>query len=252
MVDSKNITATKGRLQEGLDKVTSNMIDKTVPSQINEAVDKVKIRTGVITKFYPYIDKAEVKLDFSGKKVLCKILHRCGGDLIDFYTPSAYETDYDDNLHEKYIIPMASQNVCVLHIHDSDSEENLILGYYMNEEIVGYNPAKPGNIKIMGICQDSNEYWFKFGFEGFKYKTHSAPSRQIGDVHTEEGVEEVSYANSKNVYTKEEVDKLIEDIERQTTSYTKEEIDAMLEVIDNKLQDHERRIVALEEIINNN
>lgn len=244
MVDSKKITATKGRLEENLNRISNTAIEKTVPTQIENAVDKVKIRTGVITKFYPYLDKAEVRLDYDESKVLCKILHRCCGDLIDFYTPLANESGFDSNLQEPYITPRASQNVCVLHIHDSDSEEDLILGYYNNKDIVGFNPAKPGNFKLMNVWEDGNDYWIKFGIDGFNYKIGKSPSRQVGNIHLEGGVNEETYANSEEVYTKSEVDDLINGL-KDTPTYTKEEIDL-------KFQQYEQRIKALEESIQEN
>ena len=243
-MESKKVTGTKGRLSEGLDKITSSAIENTVPTQIKDAVDLVKIRTGVITKFYPYIDKAEVRLDYNGKKILCKILHRCGGDLIEFYTPSADRTSYDSKLHEPYVVPKASQNVCVIHVHDDDSDENLILGYYQNKEIVGFNPAKPGNIKIMSVCEDKNEYWLKFGFGGFNYRVGKSPNRIVGDVHSEEGVSDVQYTKSDDVYTIDEIDELIESLSIGDY-YTKGEVDEKLAV-------YEEKITHLEDILREN
>jgi len=238
MGDSKKINATKGRLMNGFDKITHSAIQNTVPKQIEEAISKVSMRTGVITKFYPYLDKAEVQFDSTKKKVLCKILHRFCGDLIDFYTPLADKKGFNKKLQEPYVVPKFRQTVCVLNIHDSDSQEHLILGYYNNKDIVNFNPAKPGNLKIMSVYDDGNECWLKFGKDGFNYRVTKTPNRYVGDKHEDDGVKEFDYPMSTDVYTKSEVDKLINEKE----IYTKEEVDTLL-------QSYDDRIKKLEDII---
>lgn len=203
---SKNVIATEGKLLSNLDKINQTSIEKTVPQTINEALKDVRIRTGRIVKFYPYIDKAKVKLDGNGKIVLCGILHRFGSDLIDFYTPLSYGTGYDDSLHEKYITPKFTQNVCVLNIDDNDSDEYLLLGSFLKDEIVGFNPAKPGNIKIMSVCEDGNEFWMKFGKDGFNYRLPSKPNIKVGNKYDEEGVQDFDYITGEDVYTREDID----------------------------------------------
>ena len=238
MANSKNITATKSRLMDNLTKITTAVIDSKVPKQISEAVDKETIRTGVLTKFYPYLDKAEVQLVYNEKKVLCKILHRYGGDITDFYTPVADTRDYDEKLHEPYIVPKARHSVCVLNINDKDSEENLILGYYQNSDIVEYNPASPGNIKVFLMVED-NQFWIKFGVDGFDYRLPSTPTMKIGKNN--KIMEDVDYAQSDMTYTKQEIDDLF--VENSNIEfYTKEELD-------NKFNEYEERINELEEII---
>ena len=206
MVDSNQITDTEARLWKIFDNITTNAIESSVPQKIEKAIDDISIRTGVITKFYRYLDKAEVRLDYNNELVLCKILHRYGGDITDYYTPLAHEEDFDEKLHEPYVVPKAQQCVCVLKIHDKDSEENLILGYYHNTDIIGYNPAKPGNIKLMCMCED-NLYWVKFGIDGFDYRGISAPTMKVGEDMR--NMEELNNVTQEQVYTKEEVDELL-------------------------------------------
>ena len=153
MNTSKDLTLTEGRAREAMDNVFTELTMPKVTDKVKTAVEEERIRTGVITKFYPYWDKAEVKLDNTGTKILCKILHRYGGDMIDFYTPSADRQVFDDERKEVCIIPKARHNVLVLKIHDSDSDENLILGYYQNKDIVGFEPAKKGHMKLMSITE---------------------------------------------------------------------------------------------------
>ena len=100
MVKSTEVTPTDARMKKLLSKQINNVMESPVPQQISNAVDNVSIKTGVITKFYPYLDKAEVRLDFSNELLLCRILHRYGGDIIDFYTPLADERIFCEKLKE--------------------------------------------------------------------------------------------------------------------------------------------------------
>lgn len=222
---SKNVTVTDARLKDALNNVVEEPMQNIVSNGLSDAIDKVMIKTGVITKFYPFLDKAEVQLDINNQKLFCKILHRYGGDIIDFYTPLEDERGFDIKLQEPYIIPRAQQHVCVLNIHDADSEEHLLLGYYSNEDIVGYDPAKPGNIKIISLGEDNN-YWVKFGRDGFDYRLPSQPTMSVGDL--DDDMQDVDYANSDNVYTKNEV-------YNKQEVYTKEEVDELIQNLINEL-----------------
>ena len=203
-MDSKRITATGSRLDSLLGNMVNNRVDdKGFEDLIDQKVEDSKIKTGVITKYYHYLDKAEVKLDKTGKLVLCKILHRYGGDMIDLYTPLSFKQSYCEKLKEPCIIPKARNNVCVLQIDDADSEENLILGYYQNKDIVGLKPASPGNMKLTSITEP-NEFWIKFGKDGLDLRLPNRPTEQVGNVEK----------NMKDVqtYTKQEVDDLLSKI----------------------------------------
>ena len=67
---TKDITITKGRVEEAIEGAITRTIGPKITQQITNAVDNTKIRTGIITKFYPYLDKAEVSLDNTDEKVL--------------------------------------------------------------------------------------------------------------------------------------------------------------------------------------
>lgn len=211
-MNSNDITPTQGRLRAAIDNAVTKPIIPQVLPEIETAVEKERIRTGVITKFYPYLDKAMVELDNSDEVVLCKILHRFGGELIDLYTPSSDSSDYCDELHEPCVIPRASLNCLIVNIDDADSEEYLILGFYQNDEFVGLNPATPGNIKI-AFRGGTNQFWIKFGSDGLDLRLPKAATLNVGDM--DKNMEEVDYADSTNVYTKDEV-------------YTKEEVDELI------------------------
>lgn len=207
MVESKHITATEGRLTANFDKLMSKSIENYgVEEKIRTAVDNVKVSTGKITRFYPYLDKAEVKLDHNNKKVLCKRLHLFGGELIDLYTPLFDRYHYDEKLKEKYGVPRSTLHVAVLDIRDADSTEHLMLGYYQNEEFVGLNPAQPGNIKLCAIG-GTNHFWIKFGFDGLDLRLPSNTKTNIGRFDDE--MEDLEYADNTKVYSKTEVDALL-------------------------------------------
>ena len=206
-MNSKDITVTKPRAKQAVNKHLNKVITPQVEKKVKEAVEKERIRTGVITKFYPYWDKAEVKLDGNKKKILCKILHRYGGDMIDFYTPSAIKETYDEKRKEVCVIPKSAQHVLVLNIHDADSTENLILGYYQNKDIVGFNPAKNGHMKLMSITEP-NLYWLEFGPTGLDLRLSDKITTNTGTL--KKNMKKGTILDSNNVYTKEEIDAKME------------------------------------------
>ena len=202
---------------KALSQPVNHIINNTVPQKIEKVSENLKIKTGVITKFYPYLDKAEVRLDGSNEKIIGKPLHRFGGDLIDFYTPLADKKIFCDNLKEPAIIPRSRQHVCLVDIPDRDF--SLILGYFQDEdEMVGFNPAAPGNVKLMSMLE-TNVYWIKFGRDGFEYRLPSTPNMSVGDL--DENMQDFDYADSTTVYTKEEV-------YNKDEVYTKEEVDELI------------------------
>lgn len=232
-MDSKNIVATNARL----DSLFGGFIDKKIDNRnieemVNQKVEESKIKTGIITKYYPYLDKAEVKLDFSGELIVCKILHRYGGDIIDFYTPLAHEETYCEKLNEPCIIPKAENCVCVLQTRDRDSKENIIIGYYHNDDIIGYNPASPGNIKLMCISED-NQFWIKFGRDGLDYRGVSSPTMKVGDI--QEDMQEINNVDINDVYVKSEIDNLLLGYEQRIKALE----DLMLQIQNDNNNDNE-------------
>lgn len=202
-----NITVTDARLKKALKKQVTPMITPTVDKKIEESINK-SFQFGYITKFYHYLDKAEVVLD-SGETVICKILHRFGGVLMDFYTPEADSLEFDDVLKEPYYKPRGKDSCLIVNINDKDY---FILGFYLDEELVQVNPAAPGNIKLIAYS-GTNQFWIKFGTDGLDLRLPYDSKTNVGD--RDETMHETSYANSDNVYTKQEV-------------YTKEEVDELI------------------------
>ena len=212
LTNIKDITLTEARAKNAVNNTIQNIVGPTITQEITSTVENERIRTGVITKFYHYLDKAEVELDNADETVLCKILHRFGGGLIDYYTPESDSLEFDDVLHEPYYKPRGPIHCLIININDEDSEEYLILGFYQNEELIQINPAAPGNIKIVART-GNNQYWIKFGADGLDLRLPYDSTTNVGD--RDENMHKTSYADADNVYTKQEV-------------YTKEEVDELI------------------------
>lgn len=211
MPNSKNINATQGKLRQSLGVFVEGVVaSQGFDEKINKAVDTVKIRTGVVTKFYHYLDKAEVQLDNSNDKVLCKILHRFGGELIEYFTPLADEIVFCNVRKEPCIKPRAELHCLVVNIHDADSNEWLLLGFYENEELVGVNPAKPGNIKIT-TRGAVNQYWVKFGYDGLDLRLPDDVSKNVGEYDRD--MKEIIPMSPNDYYAKIEIDELLKTYE---------------------------------------
>ena len=229
----QDITVTKGRAQNAVKNAFETAVGNEISNQLSTAIENERIRTGVITKYYPYLDKAMVKLDNVDQTILCKFMHRFTGDMIDFYTPLDAEQKFDDELKEPCVIPKARLHVLVSRIHDGDSREDLILGYYLDKEIVGFKPANPGNVKFMSLTE-SNLYWINFGKDGLEYRLPSEMKSEVGSLKND--MRTVTYAKSDEVYGKDEVyrkDEVYnkEEVYPQTDVYTKDEVDDIVDDI---------------------
>lgn len=205
------ITPTKGRLLKAYENGLGKLVNKEISSQVKTNVNGVKIQTGVVTKFYPYLNKAEVNIDKTNKKIICKILHRYGGAVIDLFTPLGETKTFCKNMKEPCIIPRGLLRCLVADIND-DSNEYLLLGYYENDEMIGLNPAEPGNVKL-AVIGGISQYWIKFGVGGLEFRSKNKPLTKV--IENDEDAKDVTYASSDDVYTKAEVDKLLEDLKEE-------------------------------------
>ena len=208
MKTTDNITVTNGRLEKALKTRVEPIIMPQVTKQVNQAVNDSKFQIGVMTKFYPYLDKCEIEVN--GELVLCKILHRFIGDLCEYYTPVGDE-DYCSTLNEPCIIPMGTLECLILDVND-DTDEQIMVGFINSEELIGVNPAKQGNLKLVSRTE-TNQFWIKFGLDGLDIRSPQAPTTNVGEYDST--MEEVKYTNSNDVYTKAEVDQLIEDLRNE-------------------------------------
>lgn len=208
MKTTENITVTNGRLKKALTTRIEPIIMPKVSKQIVKAVNDSKLQIGILTKFYPYLDKVEVLVN--DEKILCRILHRFGGDIIDFYTPIG-EDEYCDELHEPCIVPRGELEVAILDVNNNTNEQ-ILLGYLLDDELIGRNPASKGNLKLSHI-NGVNEYWIKFGAEGLDIRSPTTPVTNVGLEDNE--MTEINYTNSNDTYTKAEVDQLLLDLKNE-------------------------------------
>ena len=224
-MNSKDITVTQPRARNAVEKQISKVVNPKITSAVKTAVEENKIRTGRVTKVYPYLDKFEVKLHNVNKRVLCKRLHLFGPDLLDLYTPLADRKEFDTKRKEPCIIPRYELSVLVLPIHDDDSNEYLLLGFYQNDELVGLNPAQPGNLKLASLSSETNQFWIKFGRDGLDLRLPKSTVTKIGAL--DKDMEDINYADSTKVYTKDECYNKTECYNKQEV-YTKEEVDELI------------------------
>ena len=198
---SKKLTITNARARQALNKKIDERIDsKNIESIVEKSVNDAKIHTGVLLKFYPYLDKAKVRLS-NNKDVICKILHRMDGALIDFYTPEG-TLELCEELKEPCIMPRANLDVVVMDINDN-TDEQLILGFYKKDDVLYTAPAENGHYKILNVGA-TNQVGLDIGQGEVNVKSMNGVTFTEGEYHKDDHV--VEYADSENVYDKQEID----------------------------------------------
>lgn len=192
MKTSDNITITDGRLKKALQDKVEKVIIPQINSKVNKTARDAKIQVATMTKFYPYLDKCEVDLD--GSLVICKILHRFSGELIDFYTPLG-NNDYCERLHEPCIIPLETLKCLILDINDGSAEQ-VMIGYFLPDEIIGMDPATAGNLKLTSMGA-TNEYWITFGVSGLDIRSREMPTTNVGEFDS--NMTNLEYVTKKDI-----------------------------------------------------
>ena len=199
MGGSKNITDTSSRLLSKLRSISEDVYaQQDVEGKIDKAVNDSMLTTGTVIKYYPYLNKALVRLDHSKKKVLCKILSLFGGDMLVLYTPVG-DRSYCEKLREPCVLPRGQLSCLVAPLNSKDNE-GLLLGYFNRTELVGFNPSKQGNFKILAFGS-LQEYSIRFGINGLKVIANG----KIDKSEINDWGDDVS---SKH-YTQKEVDDLL-------------------------------------------
>ena len=212
-MSSQTKTDTDGTIRKLLKTTVGDSILQSTDKKIAQAVEDLTMKTGTVTKFYPYLDKAEVKLK-NNNKVLCRLPHRFMGSLIDFYTPGG-DRSFCNNLREPCIIPRDTLN-CLVAIIDDEDMDYFLISFYISGNIVGFSPPDMGSMKICNF-RVSNEDYIEFGGDGLKIVSKKPIESSYGEYEDKITVNE--YADASNVYSKDEV-------------YTKEDVD---ELIKNKI-----------------
>ena len=205
MKNSNNVTVTNARVISAMSPIIKSVVEPNIKKEIKKEVNTSKIHTGILTKYYPYLDKAEVKVD--NKLILCKILHRVHGSLVDFFTPTG-DSSFCEKLKEPCIIPQGELDCLIADINDN-TKEQLLLGFFLKNDVLYTSPANPGHYKITNLGA-TNEWGLDIGDGNIKLDSSDGVTFTEGLVQKENTI--VEYATSDNVYGKKEV-------------YTKKEVD---------------------------
>ena len=191
---SQDLTVTESRAKNAWDNLLEERVLPKVNENIKKSIENERIKTGVVTKFYPYLDKAEVKLDKTNIRVLCKVLHRFMGNMIDFFTPLGDE-HFCNSLKEPCIIPRDPLHALVVDINDG-TNDYLLLGYYYLDEIIGFNPAGMGAMKLISFGA-SKENYIEFSGNGLKIQTSTPLEAEVGEY--EDTIKKMDYVTSEEV-----------------------------------------------------
>lgn len=210
-MNSKDITYTDARFKNAIRSGVNDIVSEQVTSEVADVISECKLKTGTVTKYYPYLDKAEVQLENSDELVLCRLPHRFNGPIIDLFTPVG-TNDYCEKLHEPCILPLDPLYCVVMDIDNDNSDDYFLLNYFLSDELVEFVPPAQGNVRISSF-RVSNEDYVEFGSGGFKVVSKTPIDTRYGEF--EDNIVKSEYADSNNVYTKDEV-------------YTKEEVDELI------------------------
>lgn len=222
---SGNITVTNGRLLRALNNANETA-RKTSTTRIKENYESISIHTGTLTKFYYNWDRAEVKLNNQEKEVvLCRLTHPVSMGCKFFWTPFG-DLKYDEERQHTYFAPAASNYRClVLTIKD---EGSFVIAYYYNEKIgsppniaeggvvhiAGYDESiQLGGVQEGGIILDAPNIIFKDWIAGDQRNV--VPSANMTDDNI----------LSKDYYSKEEVDSLLQELRDEFNTKLEEEED---------------------------
>ena len=230
MVNSNNITDTSSRLLANLNNLSQKVYDgQNVGEQISTAVEDSMITTGNVVKYYPSLNKSKVKLDNSNRTVICKNISIIGGDMLCLYTPVGDHT-FCDELKEPCVLPRGKLSAIITPL--KDSKEWLLLGYFNREDLVGFNPSKQGNLKLLAFGS-LGEYSIKFGIDGLKIYNNGKVEKSevdylgedVGDkFYTVDEVDEklletTDLFDDKIVETKDNLESEIGDTKEDTISF---------------------------------
>lgn len=148
-------TVTDATVFRAFKKMTEKSIGDEVKQEIQKQVSAVMIHTAKLVEYYQWLNKAKVLVD--GKPVICKVLNRCGGSVVDLYTPLGTDS-FNEKMKEPCVIPFDYLDCLVVDINSGDNEW-LLLGYYMSGNMVITTPAEKGDYKIARVdALDEQEF----------------------------------------------------------------------------------------------
>lgn len=220
---SGNLTVTDARLLRALQtagETANNSSNFSGKSSTTEASKDDILRTGVVKKYYMNINRAEVQLTGENTHVTCLVLVPFGDELVLKYAPTG-DYEYEPSTGNGYIVPRCEMECIVAKLGENDKFDYVLLGYYDSSTIPSTVPAPgTGNVKLSYVGA-TDEYFLSFGVGGFNIVA-SQTNKYVGSVGEYANVNDDYYEKSE-VYTKEEVDKLIEDLKEELNPDSTEE-----------------------------
>ena len=211
-MNSQTKTDTDGRLKKLLKTRVGDQILDSTNKKIAQAIDDASIKSGIVTKFYPYLDQLKVKLK-NNKKVLAKMSHNFMGSIRDYYTPDG-DRSYCKTLNEPCIIPRDTLNCFVAPV--DDEVKWIFLAYFNKDEIVGFTPPGSGCMKIFNF-RATNEDYIEFCGDGLKIMSRKPIESNYGEYDDD--------ITQYEVYTKDEIDEKLDEIKKEDSEDCINELD---------------------------
>ncbi|WP_427831968.1 hypothetical protein [Methanobrevibacter intestini] len=219
---SGNLTVSDARLKKAFTDLQKNINDGSTERKIKKATEDVKLKTGIVTRYYMDLNKAQVKLDDSQKTVTCRVLQSFCNELITKYTPEG-DYDYDETNGAGYVIPRSRMECVVLPTMDNNRKTDYFLIGYFNSDDVPDPISAPsmGNVKLSYVSA-VDEYLVQFGANGFNTISNHLNQYTGVDSEYKKPIDDLASNETlkKDYYTREEVDKLLEDLKEQLTGDT--------------------------------
>ena len=209
-------TVTNSRVRNSLRSHFKEFLDsEKIPEQINQKIQEHSIKKGVVREVYHYLDISLVELS-DNTKVEAYHLHRTLGNIVDLFTPIG-EQVISERKHEPCIIPRFQLKCLVAEV---GKDEYVLLGFYNPNMEGSYSPAENGHY-IIKTVNDGFQAGLDISSDNIGIISHTGASfveANVGENTT------IDYANSKDIYTKDEVYK-------KSQTYNKTQIDDLIQAI---------------------
>ena len=207
---------TDSRVRNSLDSHFKRFLDnEKIPEQINKKIEEHSIKKGLVKEVYHYLDTSLVELSNS-KTVEAYHLHRTLGNIVDLFTPMGDQV-ISETKNEPCIIPRFQLKCLVAEV---GKDEYVLLGYYNPNMTGSFSPAENGHYLIKTLTE-GYEAGLDIFSDNINIISHQGASFTEADVDKDT---DIVYANSKDIYTKEEV-------YEKAQTYNKDEVDALLKEI---------------------
>lgn len=213
---------TNSRVKHSLHGQFKEFLDgENIPEQITKNIEEHGIKKGKVIEVYHYLDTSLVELS-NHKQVEAYHLHRCLGSIVDLYTPEG-EQVISEKKKEPCIMPKFDLKCLVAEV---GTDEYVLLGYYSPNMVGAFSPADIGTYVIRTLT-DTSQGGLTVAPQEIKMTSNNGVAFKEQDVGQST---EITYANSKDTYTKNEVYKKSQTYSRSQT-YNKTEVNALIQEI---------------------